>query len=215
MESNDRLARIAPLSGVLFVVLEMAGVAIGAAGGRSMAALGDPMSKIVTSFHDPVGTGVWVGAYLELASMAAFILFATWLLRGRSGPLATAGLVTAGIYVATTVAGLVVGDALAYGSAHGLGDEALLALFYLQSGLFFATWGIAAILLVLVPVSGWLRRSAIAIAVLLLVALAFPTGGASQFPNMLFLVWIVAASISSSRRRAVSLNHDPVGAPAL
>ena len=197
MDTKDRLSRVAPLAGVAFVVLELAGVIIGSAGGRSMAALGDPQSKIVKSFHDAVGTGVWVGAYLEMASLAAFALFAIWMFRERHGALGGAVVTT---YVVTTIVALVAGDAVAYGSAHGLGDQALLGLFYLQSGLFFATWGIAAVFLLLAPASGWLRRSAVAIAVLLLLAMAFPTAGPSQFPNMLFLFWVVAAGIKLSRR---------------
>jgi hypothetical protein len=212
METKDRLSRIAPLCGVLFVVLELAGVIVGAAGGRSMAALGDPMSKIVKSFHDPVGAGVWIGAYLEVAAMAAFGLFAIWVFRERRGLLATAGLVTATLYVTATFAALVTGDALAYGSAHGLGDQSLLALFYLQSGLFFGTWGVAALFLLLVPAEGWLRRSAVVIAGLLLLAMAFPTAGPSQFPNMLFLFWVLAASIKMSRRAVAAPAHAAVGA---
>jgi hypothetical protein len=209
METNDRLSRIAPLCGVVFVVLELAGVVIGSAGGRSTAALGDPQSKIVKSFHDPVGTGVWVGAYLELASLAAFALFAVWLFRERRGALATTVVTT---YLVTTVAALVAGDALAYGSAHGLGDQALLALFYLQSGLFFATWGIGAAFLLLAPADGWMRRTAVAIGVLLLIAMAFPTGEASQFPNMLFLIWMLAASVKLSRSGAKTPRRAAVAA---
>jgi hypothetical protein len=202
MDTKDRLSRIAPLCGALFVVLELAGVIVGATGGRSMAALGDPMPKILKSFHDPVGTGVWIGAYLEVAAMAAFGLFAIWIFRQRRGLPATAGVVTATLYVTATFAALVTGDALAYGSAHGLGDQSLLALFYLQSGLFFGTWGVAALFLLLVPAEGWLRRSAIVIAGLLLLAMAFPTAGPSQFPNMLFLIWVFAESVALARRRA-------------
>jgi hypothetical protein len=214
METKDRLSRIAPLAGVLFVVLELAGAAIGAAGGRTMAALGDPTSKIVKSFADPVGIGVWIGAYLEFASLAAFAVFAAWILRTRRGPLATVGLTAAGVYVATTIAALVAGDAISYGSHHGLSNQTLLGLFYLQSGLFFATWAIAAVLLVLLPAAGWLRHSAMAIAVLLLVAAAFPTAGPSQLPNMLFLLWVAVASVSLARRRAPSPSRAPLGAPA-
>jgi hypothetical protein len=199
METNDRLSRIAPLCGLIFVVMEMAGVIVGAAGGRSMAALGDPESKIVKSFHDPVGTGVWIGAYLEVASLAAFALFAIWMFRQLRGPRATAGIGVAIAFAATTLVALVAGDALAYGSVHGLSDQSLLALFYLQSGLFFSTWGLAAAFLLLAPADGWLRRSAVAIAVLLLVAMAFPTGEASQFPNMLWAIWVIAASVKLAK----------------
>jgi hypothetical protein len=200
METKDHLSRIAPLCGVLFVVLEIAGVIVGSAGGRSMAALGDPMPKILKSFHESIGAGVWIGAYLEVAAVAAFGLFAIWIFRERRGLLATAGVVTATLYVTATFAALVTGDALAYGSAHGLGDQSLLALFYLQSGLFFGTWGIAALFLLLVPAEGWLRRSAVVIAGLLLLAMAFPTAGPAQFPNVLFLIWMLAAGVKLSRR---------------
>src|SRR3954453_16696643 len=83
METKARLSRLAPLAGVLFVVLELAGVAVGAAGGRSMAALGDSKAKILDSFSGSIGAGVWVGAYLEIASLAAFAVFAAWLFRAR------------------------------------------------------------------------------------------------------------------------------------
>lgn len=199
METKDRLSRMAPLAGVLFVVLELVGVAIESTGGRSMVALGDPQSKIVDSFSKPIDAGYWIGSYMELLALAAFALFAIWVLRDRRGVQRAAGLIAAGLYVGTTIVALVAGDVIAYGSGHGVGDQSLLGLFYLQSGLFFATWGIAAAFLLCVPVAGWLRRTAVAIAALLLLAVAFPTAGPAQFPNMLFLIWVVAAGIKMSR----------------
>ena len=200
METKDRLSRLAPLAGAAFVVLQLVGVAVESTGGRSMVALGDPQSKIIDSFSKRITSGYWLGSYLEFVSLAAFAVFAVWILRGRRGPLATAGAIAAGVYVATTIAALVAGDAIAYGSGHGLSDQSLLALFYLQSGLFFSTWVIAAAFLVLVPATGWLRRSSVVIAALLVIATAFPTGGPSQFPNMLFLIWTLAASVRLSAR---------------
>lgn len=215
METKDRLARIAPLAGALFVVMELVGVAVSSAGGRSMATIADSKSKILDSFSHGIGTGYWVGSYLEFASLAAFALFAVWLFRSQRGPLATIGVVTAAIYVATTIAALIAGDAIAYGSGHGLTGQSELALFYLQSGFFVATWGIAAAFLVLAPASGWLRRSAIAIAALLVVALALPQGGPSQMPNLLFMIWVVVASVSMARRPAASPSRVPAGATAI
>jgi hypothetical protein len=121
-------------------------------------------------------------------------------------------MVTAAVYVATTIAALIAGDAISYGSAHGLGDQSLLALFYVQSGLFFATWGIAAALLLLIPAEGWLRRTAVAIAALLLLALAFPTAGPAQAPNMLFMIWVLVASVKLSRREATAPRSAAVAA---
>jgi hypothetical protein len=211
---EDRLSRLGPLSGALFVLLELAGFAIGSAGGRATVTLGDSTSKVVKAFADPVGTAVWVGAYLELASLAAFVVFAAWLFRSRRGPLATAGMVTAGVYTGITAVSLVIGDVLEYRAGHGIGGQALLALFDLQSGLFILSWGISAGFLALAPVTGWLRRSALAIAALALIGMAFPKAAPGQAAAMLFLVWTLVASIALTRRARTSATTTPAVAGA-
>ena len=210
--SEDRLSRLGPLSGALFVVLELAGFAIGSAAGRATVTLGDPTSKVVKAFADPVGSGVWVGAYLELAALAAFVVFAAWLFRSQRGPLATAGLVTAGVYAAVTLVSLVIGDVLEYRAGHGIGGQALLTLFDLQSGLFVLTWGISAGFLVLAPVTGWLRYSALVIAALSLVGMATPKAGPGQFAAMLFLIWTLVASVALARRPRAAEGTRPAAA---
>ena len=211
---EDRLSRLGPLSGALFVALELAGFAIGSAGGRANVTLADPTSKVVKAFADPVGTGVWVGAYLELASLAAFVVFAAWLFRSQRGPLATAGMVTAGVYAGVTLVSLVIGDVLEYRAGHGIGGQGLLALFDLQSGLFIASWGISAGFLALAPVTGWLRRSALAIAALAVIGMAMPKAAPGQFASMLFLVWTLVASIALTRRSRASATTTPAVARA-
>ena len=212
MRNEDRLARLGPLSGVLFVALELGGFAIGVAGGRATVTLGAPTAKVLSAFSTHAGTAVWIGAYMELASLAAFAIFAAWLCRSRPGPLAAAGMLSAGAYIAVAVVGLVVGDVLQYGAAHDMGAQAIVALFDLQSGVYFASWGIAAAFLLLAPATGWLRRSAVTVAALLLVALAAPTAGPSQFPNMLFLLWVVVASAALSRQPAALSSPTPATA---
>jgi hypothetical protein len=212
--TQDRLSRLGPLCGALFVVLELGGVAIGSAAGRAMVTLGDPASKIARAFAQPVGSGVWVGAYLELASLAAFAVFATWLFHSRRGPLATAGLITASVYIAVTVVSLVIGDVLEYTAGHGVGVQATLVLFDLQAGLFTASWAIGAAFLALVPVTGWLRRSALAIAALSLIGTATPKGTAGQFASMLFLIWILVASVSLARHLRAAASEIPAPAHA-
>jgi hypothetical protein len=214
MNKENRLSRLGPLSGALFVALELGGVAVGAADGRAIATLGDPTSKILNAFSKHVGSGVWVGAYMELAALAAFALFAAWLFSARRGPLATAGLLAVGVYIAVTVLGLLVGDVLEYGAGHGMDHQTILAFFDLQSGLFFASWGISAAFLALAPTTGWLRRSAVVIAALQLIAMAAPTAGPAQFPNMLFLIWIVVASVSLARSPRTVASPAPATAAA-
>jgi hypothetical protein len=212
--SEDRFSRLGPLAGALFVVLELAGFAIGSADGRASVTLGDSTSKVVNAFADPVGTGVWIGAYLELASLAAFLVFAAWLFRSRREPLAMLGMVTAGVYVAVTAVSLVIGDVLEYRAGHGIGTQQLLALFDLQSGLYVMSWGIAAGFLALAPVTGWLRRSALAIAALSVVGMAMPKAAPGQFAAMLFLIWTLVTSIALTRRSRSTVREGRTAAVA-
>lgn len=206
--TTDRRARIAAACGVLFVVLELAGVAVASGAGRPTVTLADPLAKIVAAFAEPAATGVWVGAYLELLALGAFAGFTAWLFRGRGGgdAAARAGLVAAAAYVAVTAVGLVFGNVLEYRAGHGLGAQETLALFDVQTGLLTVSWGFAAGVLACAPVRGWLRRAGLVIAGLLLLAMAAPTAGASQFPLILFFIWVVAASVALARR------HRPVAA---
>jgi hypothetical protein len=212
--SEDRLSRLGPLAGLLFVVLELAGFAVGSAGGRAMVTLGDSNAKIVRAFADPVGTGVWIGAYLELLSVPAFAVFAVWLFRSRSGVVARVGLLGVASYLVITTMSLVIGDVLSYQSGHGLAAQTILALFDLQAGLFAVSWGVAGGILAIAPVTGWLRRAALAIAVLSFVGMAVPKAAPGQFAAVLFLVWVLAASGAPVLRRRADGHAAPVPRPA-
>jgi len=209
VNKQDRLNRLVPLTGALFVGLELGGVA---AGSQPNVTLGDPTAKILAAITKHAGAGAWVGAHMELASLAAFAAFAAWLLRSRPRALHGTGLLAAGSFVAVTGASLLAGDAIRYGTSHGLAHQQLLALFYVQSALFSASWAASAVFLALVPVRGWLRRSALAIAALQLAALAAPTAGVSQLPTMLFLIWVLAASVSLAWRPHPAISPAPAAA---
>jgi hypothetical protein len=212
--SEDRLSRLGPLAGLLFVVLELGGFAIGSAAGRASVTLGDSTAKIVNAFADPAGTGVWVGAYMELLALPAFAVFAAWLFRSRGGLLSTAGLLGAASYLAITTFSLVLGDVLEYRAGHGLGAQTTLALFDLQAGLFVVSWGIAAGMLVVAPASGWLRRAAIGIAALGFIGMAMPKATPGQLSAMLFIVWVLAASTGAALRQRATAGTSPVAGAA-
>jgi hypothetical protein len=212
--SEDRLSRLGPLAGLLFVVLELAGAAIGSAGGRAMVTLGDSNAKIVKAFADPVGTGVWIGAYLELLSVPAFAVFAVWLFGSRSGLVARTGLLGVASYLVIITMSLVVGDVLSYQSGHGLGPQTILALFDIQSALFAVSWGVAGGILAIAPVTGWLRRSALVIAALSFVGMALPKAGPGQVAAMLLFVWVLAASVAPMVRRRAAAGPATVARPA-
>jgi hypothetical protein len=209
--SEGRISRIGALSGALFVVMQFAGVAIGS---RPMVTLSDSSSKIVQELSAPVGSGAWVGSYLELMSLGAFAVFAATLFAARRERLATAGLVAAGVYVALTAASLVVAGVLQYRAGRGLGATETLTLFDLQSGLFIASWAAAAGVLALVPLGGWLRRSALAIAVLLAAAVAAPKAEPAQLAMMLFFAWVLTASVVLARRPQMARSAQAVPAGA-
>jgi uncharacterized membrane protein len=193
--SEQRFSRLFWLSGALFVVLELAGTFIG----REMVTIGDPTTKIVKTFSDTAGNQVWVGRYLEMLSLGAFAVFAATVFRRRRDILSVAGLVVSACFVAVSAVSLMVGGVLEYRAGHGLGVQGILILFDLESALYFATWALAAGFLLLAPVTGWWRRSAVAIAALSLVGLAMPTKAPGQFSVMLFLVWVLALSVSRAR----------------
>jgi hypothetical protein len=195
--SEGRISRLGALSGVVFVVVELAGVAIGS---RPAVTLGDPTTKVVQAYSDPVGSGAWVGSYLELLALAAFAVFAATLFGRRRDAFATAGLLAAAVYVALTAASLVVAAVLQYRAGHALGVGETLTLFDLQVGLYVATWAAAAGMLAVVPVSGWLRRCALVIALLLAAAVAAPKADLAQLATPLFFVWVLAAGIVLARR---------------
>lgn len=212
--TEDRLSRVGPLSGVLFAALELGGFAVGAIAGRAMVTLADPSSKVLSAFARPVGAGVWVGAYMELAALVALVVFAAWLFRSRGSALTTAGLLTASVYIALTAVSLVVGDVLEYQAGHAISAQPTLALFDLQAGLYTATWGIAAAFLGLAPVTGWLRRSALAIAALSVIGMAIPKTAPGQFASLLFIVWVLAASVMATRPSRIALRATAAGAHA-
>ena len=212
--TEDRLSRLGPLCGLLFVVLELGGAAIGSAAGRAMVTLGDPSTKIVNAFVDPVGTGVWIGAYMELLSLPAFAVFAAWLFRSRSGVAATAGLLGAASYLAVVTVSLVIGDVLEYQAGHGLGAQTIVALFDLQAGLFAVSWGIAGGILAIAPATGWLRRAALAIAALSFVGMAVPKSAPGQVAAMLFVLWVLAVSVAPTVRRRAGARSAAVAGTA-
>ena len=62
--------------------------------------------------------------------------------------------------------------------------------------------------------TGWLRRSALAIAALALVGMAMPKGAPGQVASMLFLVWTLVASLALARRSRTSAATTPAIARA-
>jgi hypothetical protein len=192
--------------GVASVVVMFAGVGIGAAGGREFATATSSTAQITKALAAPAGNAVWVGADLELLSFGFFIAFAMWACtKLGGGVLGSIGRATATAYATLSVASLCLMDAIEYRAGHGVGLQLGRMLITLNEALFVGTWFLAVFFLLAVgPLAlaagrslvGW---SAIATAGVTLVTTAISFDNLGQMSNILWLAWIVAASIALGR----------------
>jgi hypothetical protein len=204
--------------GIGSVLIELAGVGIGALGGRPFATISSTPAQIQSAFAKPVGTAAWAGAYLEMLSFGLFLAFAMWACIRLGGGLlgSIAGAAAAG-YVALSMGALGVGDAIAYRAGHPIGLPLASMLITLNEALYVCSWFLAVFfLLAAAPLAlaagrrvlGW---SGIGVATVILVTTAVSLDNLGQMSNLLWLIWIVAASLSLARERA----EAPIGDVAI
>ena len=215
---NERTQdRLFAAGGIASVVLMLAGVAIGAAGGRSFATISSSQAQIAKALARPAGAAVWAGAYIELLSFGCFLAFAVWACARLGGGLLGAVARTAATSYATlSIASLGVMDALQYRAGHGMGLQLGTTLITLNEAFFVGTWFLSAFFLLAVgPLalsSG--RRAlgcgALGTAALTLVLTAVSLDNLGQMANALWLIWIVWASISLTRGERVSVTVGAV-----
>jgi hypothetical protein len=204
---NERMHdRLFAASGIASVALMLAGVGIGATGGRQFATITSTPAEIADALASPAGAAVWAGAYLELLSFGCFLAFAVWacakLGGGVLGQIARAAATS---YVTVSVASLAVMDTIAYRGGHGMGLQLGTALITLNEALFAVTWVLSAFFLLAVgPLAlqagrralGW---SGIVVAAVILVVTPLSLDNLAQMVNLLWLLWVVVASIALVR----------------
>jgi hypothetical protein len=193
--------------GIASVVLMLAGVGLGALGGREFATATSSSAQITRAIATPAGNAVWVGAYVELVSFGLFIAFAMWacakLGGGVVGSIARA---SATAYTTLSIVSLCVMDAIEYQAGHGIGLQVGRALVTVNEALFVGTWFLSVFFLIaagpLAVASGrrLLGWSALAVAAITLVTTATSPDNLGQLANMLWLAWIILASIGLGRR---------------
>ena len=204
---NERTQdRLFAALGIASVVLELGAVAIGASGGRQFATITSTPAQIAHALAQPAGTAVWIGAYIELVSFGCFLAFAVWACAKLGGGLfGQLGRATA--YTTLSVASLAVGDAIAYRGGKGIDLQLGTALITVNQALYVCTWLLSAFfLLAVAPLAlaegrRALGRSAIGVAALTLVLTAASVDNLAQMADMLWLLWIVYASIALARPR--------------
>jgi hypothetical protein len=76
--NERRQDRLFAICGIASAVLVHVGLFVGVAGGQAFVNLGSSPAKVAQALANPAGTGVWVGAYLDLLGYGAFPAFAVW-----------------------------------------------------------------------------------------------------------------------------------------
>lgn len=204
---NERTQdRLFSACGIASVALMLAGVGVGATGGREFATISSTPAQIAHALAKPAGTAVWIGAYMELLSFGCFLAFAVWACAKLGGGLLGAIARTAATSYATlSIAALAIGDAIEYRAGHGIGVQLGSALITINEALFVSTWFLSAFFLLaagpLALTAG--RRAlgycAIGTASITLLLTAVSLDNLGQMANLLWLIWIVWASIALAR----------------
>jgi hypothetical protein len=192
--------------GIGSVALMLAGVGIGATGGRQFATITSSPAEINEALANTAGAAVWIGAYLEVLSFGCFLAFAIWATAKLGGGLlAQIARAAATSYATVSLAALAVGDTIAYRGGHGMQLQLGTALITLNEALFVVTWFLSAFfLLAVAPLAisvgrrtlGW---SAVAVAAIVLTLTPISLDNLAQMANFLWLIWIVAASLTLTR----------------
>jgi hypothetical protein len=193
--------------GIAFVVLELVGAIIGMTAGKTHSlTISSTPAQVAHAVAKPVGTTVWIGGYLEVLSVGAFLAFAVWACAKLGGGLLGATARTAATaYAAVMIASLAVMAAIAYRAGHGMGVQLATALVPLNEALYVCTLFLSAFFLVaagalaLTQMRRALGWSAIGVATLTLVGVAAAVDSVGQFTVMLWFAWIVYASIAIAR----------------
>jgi hypothetical protein len=192
--------------GIGSVVAELAGVAIGALGGRPFVTITSSPADVRSAFDTSVGVAAWIGAYLELLSFGMFLAFAVWAcVRLGGGLLGAIAAAAATSYTTLSIGALGIGDALAYRAGHGMDVQLTTTLVTLNEAIYVCTWFLSVFyLLAVAPMAlaggrriiGW---SAIIISLVLLATTAVSLDNLGQMSNFLWLLWIVGTSVSLTR----------------
>jgi hypothetical protein len=192
--------------GIASIVLMLVGVVVGTMGHDRNVTISSSASDVAKALADPAGTAMWIGAYIELLSFGFFIAFAVWACaRLGGGLLGQIARTAVTAYATVSVVSLGLMDAIAYRSGKGISAQLGQTLVAVNEALYVCTWFLAAFFLLAVgPLAiaagrRALGRAAIGVALIQLVTTAISVEGVGQFSFMLWLAWILWASIALAR----------------
>lgn len=204
--------RLFALCGVLFVVLELGGAFIAMGSGKTHdLTISSTTTDIAKAIAHPVGTGVWAGAYMELASVFFFLAFAAWATEKLGGGLlGSAARLAAAANAGAGLVALGIGDAISYEAGSRMSVATARALVTVNEAVYVSTWFVVAGFLAAVGllalgtgrrIVGW---SALGIAAYTLVLTPLSVDNLGQFSQIFWLVWVLGVSVALARtpRRA-------------
>jgi hypothetical protein len=220
---NDRTHdRLFAGCGIAFVVLELVGTIIATVGGKTHnLTISSTPAQVAHAVAKPAGTAVWIGAYLEMLSVGAFLAFAVWAcVKLGGGLLGAIGRAAATGYATAILVSLTIMAALAYRAGHGISVQLATTVVTLNEALYVGTWFLSVFFLLAtgaLALSGARRAlgwSAIGIAAVTLIATAISVENVGQFSVMLWFAWIVYASIALARGKRVPARATAVAQSA-
>ena len=225
--ADHMIDRVGAAAGALSVVLGVVAVALG--GGAGAANPGASEQTIAQVYASPPTPMLWAGAYLEVLAYVLLFVFVArlWAALRPAHPqtaswLATTAVGAGMLSVTLTLAGFAIGTALRFRGGPEVDSSAALALFDVHVALYVASWAMGAVFLGATAVAAltsttlprWLGWSAGTIALFDLVAVGAPTSPLAQFPSLLLLLWVLAASIVLLRHPDASRVLEPTRAMA-
>jgi hypothetical protein len=199
--------RLFALCGILFVALELGGALLAMATGKTHSlTVSSTTSDIANAIAHPAGAGTWTGAYMELLSIGFFLAFAVWAVEKLgAGVLGSVAKLAAAANVGAALVALGIGDAISYEAGKGLSIATARMLVTVNEAVYVCTWFLVATFLAAVGILalrtgrrivGWSALGIVAYT-LVLTPLSFDNFG--QFSQMLWLIWVVGASIALAR----------------
>lgn len=207
--SQQKWRRFGFACGIAYVVLAILGSDVLAGRGEvpGLDATQDRIGSYVA--NNPTTAQEWAGGYIEVLALLFFICFLASLwsflrqAEGGNGVLATTAFGAGLVSVAVKFAGFPAAAALSLRASDGVDSQLAAALLDMNNFSFVLTGALGAVLLLAsaaiviqtMALPRWLGWSAVVIAFGLLAGVATATSGAIFLPTLLYLVWVVVASV--------------------
>jgi hypothetical protein len=221
------LARTGAACGLAYVALGVVGSDVLGGSGDAPAPNASPAAIGAFIASHPTTTKVWIGAYLDVLALLAFIVFVAYLhsvLRkaDRDGGFLPTVVLGGGLVAAAVkLASFAPGFAVLYRGQDGISAQLATAMFDMNNAAFALDWALNALMLAATAgvvlrsdvLPRWVAWSALAIAPLLLASVPLFTLGDGPPVFLFALLWIIGTSVALIRRADTPVTTPPNAQP--